>query len=321
MMTQRFLLLLCTLNITPLLSYGEHHKHLNAEDIKQMAADLSNWGRWGEDDQRGALNLITPAKRVEAATLVTKGISVSLARDVIKTIEPDNPRPFMHTMVGYGKQWNSDNYSVAYHGFAHSHLDALCHYIHNGKLYNGFSADVVTEKGAAKLDVRNAKEGIFTRGVLIDAAKLKGVKYLEPGTPLYPEDLDEWEKMSGVKIRSGDAVLLYTGRWARRDELGPWSSGAAGFHASCAPWLKDRDIAVLGSDGGSDVSPSQVDGVGSPIHMMMLYVMGVPILDNLELERLAKQCDELNSYEFLLTTAPIPVEGGTGSPLNPIATF
>ena len=286
-----------------------------------MAADLSNWGRWGAEDQKGALNLITPEKRVEAAKLVTSGISVSLARDTIEKIEPDNPRPFIHTMVGVGPQWNSDNYSVAYHGFAHSHIDALCHYIHNGRLYNGFSADEVTKLGAQVLDVRNMKEGIFTRGVLIDAAKLKGVRYLEPGTPLYPEDLDAWEKMAGVKIKSGDAVLLYTGRWMRRDELGPWSSGAAGLHASCAPWLKERDIAVMGSDGGSDVSPSQVEGVGSPIHMMMLYVMGVPILDNLELERLAKQCDELGRYEFLLTTAPIPVEGGTGSPLNPIATF
>ena len=320
-MKTRVLFLACTLCLTPLLSQGDDHKQLDADDIKQMAADLSNWGRWGEDDQKGALNLITPAKRVAAAKLVTQGISVSLARDSIETIQPDNPRPFIHTMVGVGPQWNSDNYSVAYHGFAHSHIDALCHYVHNGRLYNGFPADSVTKLGAQFLDVRNMKEGIFTRGVLIDATKLKGVKYLEPGTPLYPEDLDAWEKLAGVKIKPGDAVLLYTGRWMRRDELGPWSSGAAGLHASCAPWLKERDIAVMGSDGGSDVNPSQVEGVGSPIHMMMLYVMGVPILDNLELERLAKQCDELDTYEFLLTTAPIPVEGGTGSPLNPIATF
>lgn len=271
--------------------------------------------------KRAPVNLITPQVRKEAAALVTEGISVSTARDVIKTIAPDNPRPFMHTMVGFGEQWNSDNYSVSYHGFAHSHMDALCHYIDAGKLYNGFSASGVTEKGAAKLDIRNAKEGIFTRGVLIDATKLKNQKYLEPGTALYPEDLDAWEKMSGVKIRKGDAVLLYTGRWARRDEVGPWQSGSAGLYASCARWLKERDIAVMGSDGGSDVSPSGIDGYSSPIHLMMLNVMGVPILDNLELERLAKTCEELGRYEFLLTVDPIPVEGGTGSPLNPIATF
>ena len=286
-----------------------------------MSKELSNWGRWGADDQKGTLNLITPQKRKEAASLVTEGISVSTARDVLKTIAPDNPRPFMHTMVGFGEQWNSDNYSVSYHGFAHSHMDALCHYLHEGTMYNGFSGSEVTKTGAGKLDVRNAKEGIFTRGVLIDGPKLKGVKYLEPGTALYPEDLDAWEKMAGVKIRSGDAVLLYTGRWARRDELGPWQSGAAGLYASSARWLKARDIAVMGSDTGSDVQPSGIDGFSSPIHMLMLHVMGVPILDNLELERLAKQCDELNRYEFLLTVAPIPVEGGTGSPLNPIATF
>lgn len=307
--------------LVPLSSGANHHRSLTADDIESMKKELSNWGRWGADDQKGALNLITPQTRIDAAKLVTEGISVSTARDVIKTIAPDNPRPFMHTMVGFGEQWNSDNYSVSYHGFAHSHMDALCHYIDEGMLYNGFSADVVTETGAGKLDIRNAKEGIFTRGVLIDAAKLKGVNYLEPGTALYPEDLDAWEKMADVKIRKGDAVLLYTGRWARRDELGPWQSGAAGFYASCARWFKERDIAVIGSDGGSDVAPSGIEGYTSPIHLMMLNVMGVPILDNLELERLAKQCEKLNRYEFLLTVAPIPVEGGTGSPLNPIATF
>lgn len=314
-------LLLSSLILIPSLAFAKDHRDLDADAIEVMIKELSNWGRWGDQDQKGALNLITPAKRKEAAALVEEGISVSLARDVIKTIEPDNPRPFMHTMVGYGKQWNSDNYSVAYHGFAHSHMDALCHYIHEGKLYNGFSSGVVTDSGAGKLDVTNIKEGIFTRAVLIDGPKLKGVKYLEPGTALYPEDLDKWETMSGTKVRQGDAVLIYTGRWARRDELGPWSSGAAGLHASCARWLKERDIAVLGSDGGSDVSPSGVEGFGSPIHLMMLHVMGVPMLDNLELERLAKQADELDRYDFLLTLAPIPVEGGTGSPLNPIATF
>lgn len=312
------LVLLLWLNAIPGIQGQEK---LTGGDIEKMIEELSNWGRWGADDEKGALNLITPAKRKEAAALVKEGISVSLARDVLKTIAPDNPRPFMHTMVGLGPQWNSDNYSVAYHGFSHSHLDALCHYMHDGRLYNGIPGSVVTESGAARLDVTNIKEGIFTRAVLIDGPKLKGVKYLEPGTALYPEDLDAWEKMAGVEIRRGDAVLLYTGRWLRRDALGPWSSGSAGLYASCARWLKERDIAVMGSDGGSDVSPSGVEGFSSPIHLMMLHVMGVPMLDNLELERLARQCDAFDRYEFLLTVAPIPVKGGTGSPLNPIATF
>lgn len=157
----RFFLLL--LFFLPTATFANHHKSLAADDIEVMIQELSNWGRWGEDDQKGALNLITPAKRKEAASMVKDGISVSMARDVLKKIEPDNPRPFMHTMVGYGGQWNSDNYSVSYHGFAHSHMDALCHYLHDGKLYNGFSGKEITEAGAGKLDVRNAKEGIFTR--------------------------------------------------------------------------------------------------------------------------------------------------------------
>ena len=165
------------------------------------------------------------------------------------------------------------------------------------------------------------KNGIFSRGILIDLPKLKGVDYLEPGTAIYPEDLDAWEKKSGVKISSGDVVILYTGRWARRAAVGPWSGTQAGLYATCARWLKARDIAVLGSDGGSEVSPSQIPGVNSPIHLLMLHAMGVPMLDNLDLEALAMKARELNRWDFLLTVAPLAVPGGTGSPLNPIATF
>ena len=213
------------LHSDPLFAQEEHP--LTKSDIIDMVDELSNWGRWGADDELGAINLITPEKRRQAAKLVREGISVSMARDVETERAADNPNPFVHTMLSDGQtlhaQWCSDNFSVSYHGFAHSHIDSLCHYVHEQKLYNGFSAKVVTPNGAQKLDIHNLKNGIFTRGILIDVPALKSLDYLEPGTAIYPEDLEAWEKKAGIKISSGDVVLIYTGRWARREAVGPWS--------------------------------------------------------------------------------------------------
>jgi kynurenine formamidase len=300
---------------------------MNQADIDRLMKELSNWGRWGKEDQLGTLNLITPQKRIQAAALVKSGIAVSLARNVEKESSADNPMPFTHKMLSTGKgegdQWVMDSYSVSYHGFAHTHMDSLCHLVHEGKLYNGFSQEVISEAGTGKLSIHLVKHGIFTRAVLMDIPRLRGVKYLEPGTPIYPEDLNAWENRAGVKVGSGDVIFIRTGRWARRDELGPWASneGLAGLHASCAKWLRDRDVAMLGSDAASDVMPSRVTGVGAPVHLLTLNAMGMPIFDNCELEELSKTCEKLNRWEFLISAAPLPVEGGTGSPLNPIATF
>lgn len=309
------------------LAAQDKHKMTKA-DVERQIEELSNWGRWGKEDQLGALNLITPEKRIEAARLVKKGISVSLARDVEKNAALDNGSPFKHDMLLFGRgtesPWASDNFSVDYHGFAHTHMDSLCHLFYKGKLYNGFSRDKVGPKGAEALAIRNVKQGIFTRGILFDIPALRGVRFLEPKTPIYPEDLDAWEKHAKVKVTSGDVVFISTGRWARRDLMGAWSvdkDGAAGLHASCAKWLKDRDIAMLGSDAASDVIPSGVEGVDFPVHLLTLHAMGVHIFDNCDLTALSKTAAELKQWEFLLTASPLAVPGGTGSPLNPIATY
>ncbi|MCZ6792830.1 MAG: cyclase family protein [Planctomycetota bacterium] len=297
-------------------------------DIERWVEELSNWGRWGADDQLGAINLITPRKRREAAALVTEGFSVSLARNTEKEKAADNTNPFEHRMLATGAdstgQWCLDNFSVSYHGYAHTHMDSLCHIFYKGKMYNGFSRDEVKADGAARLSIHNVKHGIFTRGILMDIPRLKGVKYLEPRTAIYPEDLDAWEKQAGVKVSSGDVVFIRTGRWARRAEVGPWDAeteGSAGLHASCARWLKERDVAMLGSDAASDVLPSGIEGFSHPVHLLALYVLGVHIFDNCDLEALSAAAAERHRWEFLITAAPLPVPGGTGSPLNPIATF
>ncbi len=300
---------------------------LTKADVDEWMETLSNWGRWGDDDQLGTMNLITPETRLAAAKLVTAGVSVSLARDAEKESAVDNPRPFGHRMLNVGLnnpgQFVSDNFEVSYHGYAHTHMDSLCHMAFEGRMYNGFlQADVVAE-GAPVLAVTNYKQGIFATAVLMDIPRLKGVDWLEPGTPIYPSDLDAWEEQSGAEVGRGDIVLIRTGRWARRDQHGPWdvSQKSAGLHASAAQWLKDRDAAILGSDAASDVAPSLVDGVAQPVHQLVIIALGMPIFDNLDLEAVAEEAARQERWKFLVTAAPMPVGGGTGSPFNPIATF
>lgn len=300
---------------------------VTAEQVERWMKELSNWGRWGKEDQLGTLNLITPAKRQAAARLVRDGVTVSLSRDAAKEPAVDNGSPFGHKMNATGVnnpgQYAMDTLSVSYHGWAHTHMDALSHMFYKGQMYNGFSQQETTEKGAGKLAVTTVKNGIFTRGILMDIPRLKNVPYLEPGTPIYPEDLDAWEKQAGLKVTSGDIVFIRTGRWARRAAKGAWdiSKTSAGLHASCVPWLKARDVAMLGSDAASDVMPSGVKGVNQPIHQLVIIAMGTPIFDNCDLEQLSEAAAQRKRWEFLITSAPLAVPGATGSPLNPIAVF
>jgi kynurenine formamidase len=305
-----------------LLADAPDHKMVKA-DVDRWMTELSNWGRWGKDDQLGTLNLITPQKRKDAVKLVKDGVPVSLAHDVLKERAEDNTNPFVQTMLPRAGTFWLDSYSVNYHGYAHTHMDALCHATYQGKMYNGFPADDVTKDGAKELSIISAKGGIMTRGVLMDIARLKGVDFMEPGTAIFPEDLEAWEKQAHVKVEPGDVVFIRTGRWARRAAKGAWPVGrsAAGLHASCARWLQDRGVAMLGSDEASDVVPSQVEGVALPIHQLALVAMGIHIFDNCDLEELSKQAAQRKRWAFLLTAAPMAIPGGTGSPLNPIATF
>jgi len=293
----------------------------NAAEFNQVFARISNWGRWGKDDTRGTANLVTLAKQKAALALVKSGTRVSLAHSPLTEAAEDNPSPFEHSM---NRGLTSDTYRVSYHGYAHSHIDALCHFLYEDKTYNGFArADVLTEKGCAKLGIENLRSGVITRGILIDIPRLKDLPYLEPGAPVYVEDIEAWEKRANVKISSGDAILLRTGRWARRDKVGPWKvqERAAGFHASVAEWIKARDVAFVGSDAVQDVQPSLVEGVQLPVHTLLIAALGVNLLDNQDLEALAETAAKLNRWEFMLTVDPLPVQGGTGSPVNAVATF
>jgi kynurenine formamidase len=293
----------------------------NEAEFDDYFKKVSNWGRWGKDDELGTVNLITEAKRKQAASLVKVGMAVGLAHPPLTDKTPDNGSPFEHTM---NRGFTTDTYRVSYHGYAHSHMDALCHILYKGQTYNGYAtADINTEKGCTKLSINNFRNGYVTRGILMDIARLKGLPYLEAGTPVFVEDLEAWEKKAGIKVSPGDALLLRTGRWARRDKLGPWNLGRneAGFHASVAQWLKDRGVALIGSDDALDVVPSLVEGINLPVHTLVITALGLNILDNQDLEPLGDLAAKQNRWEFMLTVAPVPVVGGTGFPVNAIATF
>ena len=299
---------------------------VTAEQVETWMTELSNWGRWGDDDQLGAVNLITQEKRRAALALATEGISVSLSHNYITERAADATSPIGYEMLGPDRPgpFRSDRYTFAYHGYAHSHLDSLCHMMHNGRMYNGFVRDDhVTAAGCARLAIINYKQGIVSRGVLMDIARLKGVDYLEPGAPIYVEDLEAWEREAGIRVEPGDILFVRNGRWARRAAMGAWALNeqSAGLHASVAPWLHEREVAMMGADGTSDVLPSQVDGVTQPIHQLAIVAMGIPLFDNLDLEAVAEEAARQNRWEFLLVAAPLAMDGGTGSPLNPLAIF
>ena len=316
---------LCTVLLTATVGAADGGPVSRAQ-FDQWVEDLSNWGRWGAEDQLGTLNLVTPAVRAQAARLVRDGDTISLALDLNTTVDPLNTNPFRQALTlstFSGHQVAGDEYAVSYHGFAHSHMDGLPHFIHKGKMYNGVPVDELKPEGAARLGIHNAYEGIFTRGVLIDMPAFKGVDYLEPGYAITVDDLESWERANDVRVGSGDALLVRTGRWERVRQKGQWNfvEAAAGLHVSVAAWLRERDVAIIGSDGVSDAMPSAVPGLANPLHELVLVSLGMCLLDNLDLDPLAEAVQEKGRVTFLLVGAPLRVVGGTGSPMNPLAVF
>ncbi len=294
---------------------GGSGDEVTKEQYDRWMTELSNWGRWGDDDQLGALNLITPAKRVEAAGLVETGRVVSMARDM--TIERlDDPAstsanrpPVLAGSVRNVFGIDTDNgyfwerYEIEYHGGLVTHLDAFCHVAYDGKVYNGRDFEDVAslEDGCSAMGVVNLKEeGLVTRGVLIDM----------PGTAVRRQDIEAWEAETGITISAGDALFLRTGR-----DIGQ----TGGYHPSLLPFFKERDIALLGADVPQE--GGQIEGVAIPVHFFTLVALGVHLFDNLGLEALAETASELNRWEFLFMASPHGVPNGAGTAINPLAVF
>jgi kynurenine formamidase len=304
------------------------------EDLERLFERVKNWGRWGAGDERGALNFVTDAKRAAAAALVREGLAVSCARELPVQPSPENPNPAQHHMLragddavipGFGLEASMDYIGIAFHGMATSHIDALCHVFVGGSMYNGFPVGDVKSTGAQRCSVMAARDGIVSRGVLLDVPRARGARWCEPGERIRRTELEAAERPQGARVEEGDVLLVATGRDARRAVHGPWDPnavGLAGLDADCIPWLHERRIAVLGSDGVSDALPGpRIPGWPIPVHQCCLVAMGVHLLDNLALAELCEACAARRRYEFLLVVAPLRVEGGTGSPVNPIAVF
>jgi kynurenine formamidase len=311
---------------------GQAGGTVSPEEFAELHHRCSNWGRWGADDQRGALNLITAHRTASAAALVSSGVSVSCAHPLDTEPAIDNPKPARHEMsllpwpesphrggVGFA----SDALAVHCHGEVHSHLDALCHVGYRGQLFNGHPSSSVTETGAVFGGLEQVGPGIATRAVLLDVPRFRGVSWLDPGEMIGAEELTAVAQAQNVQLEPGDALLLRTGHGSRRRVEGPWdaSMAKAGLHPRAMPWLAERDIAVFGCDADGDPAPHPCGSMAAPIHVLGINAMGLIFLDALNLDDVAGHCANLHRWEFFFVVQPIRLSGATGCVVNPLAIF
>jgi len=316
------------------------------EELLGYFTRLSNWGRWGPDDSLGTVNHITDSCRARAATLIGSGVTVSCARPIDPGPSADDgptgvsPQRFM-LRTGQGladpgrvprdgvapgdrQEGAAEFLGYAAHGYRITHLDGLSHIFWDGMMYNGRPAERVTaHQGAVEHDITAVRGGIVTRGILVDAARYRGVPWLEPGDGVTDAELRAILSAAGITAGPGDALLLRTGYGRKRREQGADApaAGHPGWHASCLPSLYDWDVSLVGADTAQDVVPSGYPAVRLPVHAVGIVAMGMPLLDNADFEDLARQCDLHRRWEFFFTLAPLPFAGSTSSAVNPLAVF
>jgi kynurenine formamidase len=314
------------------------------ETVREMCATYSNWGRWGADDQRGTLNLITPECVVAAAALVRRGRSISLALPYDESgpqsgaFNRFNP---IHLMVRDGADALAGSAVRDFYGGVDRHFrgtddvvimplqcgtqwDALSHVVFDDKIYNGYGADVVGSRGALRNDVRNGSDSLVGRGVLLDLPRTLGVPWLEPGTVIGAAELDRAVALAGVTVGAGDILLVRTGQIAQVRADGAWGDyvggSAPGLGLSAVEWLTRHDIAAVATDTfGLEVRPNETADVMQPLHIVLLVHVGMWLGEIFDLEVLAADCADDGVYEFLFCGPPLPFSRAVGSPLNPMA--
>lgn len=299
------------------------------DELDALFDELSNWTRWGVDDQLGTLHYLTDERRATAAGLVATGESVSLAHDLATEPMPEHPHPVQHHMLAAGDARDAngiagyeaarDHLSFDVHGLWTTHVDALSHIFVRGRMYGGRPASEVRSDGARSNTVLSMADGVIGRGVLLDVPRALGVEFLDTGEVVTAADLDATEAHQGVRVGSGDVLVVAWGREARRSATRGFD-GFSGLHPDCLPWLAEREVAVLGSDGISDPMPF----IGTPdwpfpVHQIGIVAMGMPLIDNVRVAPLAARCADLGRWEFLFTMAPLRIPKGTGCPVNPVA--
>ena len=301
---------------------------MNEDGFRDLHRRLRAQVPWPLDDRRGALNYITPAEVLAAVGEVRLGRTVSLAAPMESQVTADNPDPARHPMTGTadnaaptGLSFATDRVEMNVHGNADSHLDALCHVMFDGLLYNGVPAGTVTSKGSLDLSVERASGGIVGRGVLLDIPRLRGVAWLEPGDQVGAAELEAAEAAQDVRVGRGDLLFVRVGHRRRREELGPWDAARmrAGLHPAAMEFVAQRQVAVLGSDSNSDAAGGAIGAVDFPVHILAINALGVHLLDYLRFSDLLRVCEREGRWSFLCVVAPLRLQAGTGSPVNPIA--
>ncbi len=298
-------------------------KDLTDDELEAMFHRCSNAGRWGSDDELGTLNYVTAPKRIAAAKLVRTGEVVSIGRDISKTASKVDPHP-VQLMVTYNgsSPGISDYFTMAPHGMTITHLDALSHFMFNDTLYNGRKRSAtMSADGTQWGSIFAMRAGVFTRGVLLDVAAARGVPWYESNEYVTVVDFEAAEKRQNVRVSSGDALLVRTGMEHMEQERGVQDIyPRAGFHAECAEWMHTREVAIYGGDCIEKL-PYPSERFPSAMHMIALASMGLPILDWPSLTTLAETCSRQKRWDFLLTTAPMRLPGGTSAPVNPLCLF
>jgi len=324
-----------------------------SENWREVAARIRNWGKWGDSDQIGTLNYITPEKVIAASRLVKRGRSFPLCAP----FDADGPwsgsffrRNPIRTMIVHGGDEQiadhlegvggslSEAFKAMYQGpmrFADDVIvmnlqsgtqwDALSHVWYDHKLYNGFPAASVTGLGATRNGIEKVAEKgqVLTRGVLLDVARRRGLKHLAPNTIVTPEELETTMNAQGFKLEQGDVVLVRTGWWQRfvetRDGEG-FLTGSPGLSWRCAEWLHEKKAAAVAVDNVAvEVSPAEIEGTTLLFHMLALREMGVMLGEIWDLEALGADCAQDHVYEFMLVAQPLLLPGAVGSPVAPLA--
>lgn len=317
---------------------SEKKPGITQRDIHAAAERLSNWGRWGPDDEAGTLNHVSPKDIVEAGRLIRKGKVFSLALN-FDNQGPQNGRwgnrfnP-IHTMLtsgvdaiagrqeSIGLHYADDMVSMPLQ--CGTQWDALGHVFFGDKMWNGYDARLVDSSGAQKNGIEKVKDRMVGRGVLLDIARFKGVDSLEDGYGISTEELEKCATAQGVEIRQGDFVIFRTGHMERCLASGEWGGYAGGeapgLKFETADWIRRTDIAAICADTwGCEVRPNESSDASQPWHWVVIPMIGISMGEIFYLKDLAEDCAEDHVYEFFFCAPPLPITKAVGSPVNPIA--
>jgi kynurenine formamidase len=308
------------------------HDEPSQDEVLDYFKSLSNWGRWGDDDEAGTLNLITPQRTAHASSLVTEGLSISCSRPLSPKPERYVGYEYTHRMnasgeaaPAHGPGHATDWFGLSFHGFEHTHLDSHSHLFWDGLMYNGRSSKLcTTARGALFGGVEAALNGVIGRGIMFDGPRFRNKPWLEAGDAVMPAELDASFAGQGIDPGPGDILWVRTGRDAAEAAGAAYDQGAdgsPGLSAACLPWLREKDIAVVLCDVANDVRPSPYEMVPDPVHLVGIVAMGLWLVDNARMAELARACARTGRYEFLSVIVPLALRRATGSPVNPIAVF